>query len=292
VFYVGSPPAVSGFSPTSGTPGTAVTLTGTDLHNATSVTLGGVAASFTVAGPNQINTTVPAGLAPGSYTWHVTTPIGSASSASPFTVLSTGPASATYNDAVGDGGCCAPDVGTVRVSNDASGYLTFDVDTLTDPYLLYSTDFVVFFDSDRNPVTGDVGDDHAIVIDGATNSIGLFGWTGTGWVFVPTSTLSGSWSYGPTINIHRDELSGTSQFGFWIASGWAGYYDFAPEAGWWYYGLGYGAGSLEGSEVTRGAAAPSRLASLALPANATPIAVSGSPAEVAAAEERRKAAKK
>jgi uncharacterized repeat protein (TIGR03803 family) len=52
--------------PTSGMVGTAVTILGTKLTGATSVTFGGIAATFTVVSPSEITTTVPAGALTGS----------------------------------------------------------------------------------------------------------------------------------------------------------------------------------------------------------------------------------
>jgi hypothetical protein len=52
-------PHVTDVSPTVAEPGTPVTVTGSSLDNATGVTFGGVAASFTIDGPGQLTATVP-----------------------------------------------------------------------------------------------------------------------------------------------------------------------------------------------------------------------------------------
>jgi len=75
---------VSSFSPANGTVGTAVTITGSGFSGATGVDFGGRAASFTVVSSTQITTTVPSGATTGPIT--VTTPGGSATSASSFSV--------------------------------------------------------------------------------------------------------------------------------------------------------------------------------------------------------------
>lgn len=88
------PPTVTGFSPTSGPAGSAVTVNGTALTGATSVTFNGTAATFTVVSANQITATVPAGATTGLI--RVTTPGGTAASGSNFTVTSTG--ATTYQE--------------------------------------------------------------------------------------------------------------------------------------------------------------------------------------------------
>src|SRR5436305_2000111 len=54
-----SPPTISGFTPTSGQPGTSVTITGTNLSGATGVTFGGASASFSVDSSIRITATLP-----------------------------------------------------------------------------------------------------------------------------------------------------------------------------------------------------------------------------------------
>lgn len=81
-----APTTITGFTPTSGTPGSSVTITGTSLGAATSVTFGGVVAAFTVNSQTQITATVPAGAVTGPIA--VVTPGGTAVSATSFTVVS------------------------------------------------------------------------------------------------------------------------------------------------------------------------------------------------------------
>jgi IPT/TIG domain len=95
-FTVTSPPppptpTITSFSPTSGTPGTSVTITGTNLTGATSVVFHGVEAVYNVLSSTRIQTVVPAGSSTG--TLSVTTPGGSATSPSPFVVTGSPPAS-------------------------------------------------------------------------------------------------------------------------------------------------------------------------------------------------------
>ncbi len=69
-----TPPAISSFNPTSGPVGIAVTITGTNLTGASSLTFNSAPAVFTVASPTTITTTVPAGATTGPIA--VTTPGG------------------------------------------------------------------------------------------------------------------------------------------------------------------------------------------------------------------------
>jgi uncharacterized repeat protein (TIGR03803 family) len=77
-------PTVKTISPTSGVVGTVVTITGTGLTQATKVTFGGKAGTFTVNSDSQITATVPTTAKTGKI--EVTTPGGAASSSTTFTV--------------------------------------------------------------------------------------------------------------------------------------------------------------------------------------------------------------
>jgi uncharacterized repeat protein (TIGR03803 family) len=77
-------PTVKTISPTSGVVGTVVTITGTGLTQATKVTFGGKAGTFTVNSDSQITAPVPTTAKTGKI--EVTTPGGAASSATTFTV--------------------------------------------------------------------------------------------------------------------------------------------------------------------------------------------------------------
>jgi len=77
-------PKITSLTPTHGVVGTPVKITGTGLTQATAVTFGGVAATFTVNSDVQITATVPAGAVTGSI--GVVTPGGSSSSSTAFTV--------------------------------------------------------------------------------------------------------------------------------------------------------------------------------------------------------------
>jgi uncharacterized repeat protein (TIGR03803 family) len=81
-------PTISGFTPANGPVGTPVTITGTALTQTTKVTFGGVAATtLTVNSDTQVTATVPIGAITGKIA--VTTPGGTATSSTVFTVTAT-----------------------------------------------------------------------------------------------------------------------------------------------------------------------------------------------------------
>ncbi|RZK32826.1 MAG: T9SS type A sorting domain-containing protein, partial [Hymenobacter sp.] len=107
-----SAPVVSSFTPTSGQVGTVVTLTGTNLSGASTVTVNGtLATAFTVnlAG-TQLTLTVPVGATTGPI--RVTTPGGTATSATAFTVLASVPVVSSFTPASGQIGSTVTLTGT------------------------------------------------------------------------------------------------------------------------------------------------------------------------------------
>lgn len=82
-------PVVSSFSPTSGAVGAPVSVGGQNFTGATTVKFNGVSASFNVASATGISTSVPTSATSGLIS--VTTPAGTGSSASPFSVTVTPP---------------------------------------------------------------------------------------------------------------------------------------------------------------------------------------------------------
>ena len=79
-------PQITSIAPTSGIVGSSVTITGVSLTQATKVTIGGKAASFTMNSDTKITATVPVGAKTGQKIT-VTTPGGAATSATTFTVV-------------------------------------------------------------------------------------------------------------------------------------------------------------------------------------------------------------
>ncbi|HEX9005067.1 MAG TPA: putative Ig domain-containing protein, partial [Blastocatellia bacterium] len=81
-------PTITLMTPSSGAPGTTVTILGANLLNAAALSFGGVSAAFTATSATSMVATVPPGALTGPVT--VTTPNGAATSAVTFTVLGTG----------------------------------------------------------------------------------------------------------------------------------------------------------------------------------------------------------
>jgi hypothetical protein len=77
-------PRLTGFTPSNGSPGTAVTIAGTDLQTTVAVYFGGVPAASFTAGPTLVTAIVPPGALTGSVS--VATAGGAASSAAFFQV--------------------------------------------------------------------------------------------------------------------------------------------------------------------------------------------------------------
>jgi hypothetical protein len=88
-FTVTNRPAVSGFSPGTGPPGSTVTISGSSLDGASEVSLCFVTTTFTVVSAGQLTAKVPAGACDGR--WRVTTPVGTAVSDGAFTVTAAVP---------------------------------------------------------------------------------------------------------------------------------------------------------------------------------------------------------
>jgi hypothetical protein len=90
-FTVTTPaPTITSFSPASGAAGTVITVTGTNLTGASSVSIGGVAATFTVNRDGTVSITVPSGASTGVIS--ITTPGGTVTSGrTTFTVLPPAP---------------------------------------------------------------------------------------------------------------------------------------------------------------------------------------------------------
>ena len=80
----GTLPSITGFTPSTGTAGTNVVITGTNLLGATAVRFNGLSAAYTVNSTVQITATVPVGATTGPIS--VLTPAGTATSPSNFTV--------------------------------------------------------------------------------------------------------------------------------------------------------------------------------------------------------------
>ena len=102
------PPTISGFTPPSGSSGTVVTITGTNLLGATEVTFNGKAGTVNTVGQTEITVTVPPGATTGYIT--VTTPSGNVTSATQFTYI--GPTITGFTPSSGPPGTVVTITGT------------------------------------------------------------------------------------------------------------------------------------------------------------------------------------
>ncbi len=102
-------PTISGFSPSSGSVGTSVTITGTGFTGATAVAFNGTSTSFTISRSTRIKAIVPSGARTGPIT--VTTPSGTATR-SGFTVTGSAPTIGSFSPSSGSVGTSVTITGT------------------------------------------------------------------------------------------------------------------------------------------------------------------------------------
>jgi hypothetical protein len=105
----GAGPSILSFTPATGPVGTAVTITGTNFTGATAVSINGTAATFTVNSATSLTAIVAAGTTSGLI--NVTTPAGTATSATPFLVGSA-PTITSFTPATGPIGSIVVITGT------------------------------------------------------------------------------------------------------------------------------------------------------------------------------------
>lgn len=89
-------PVITSFSPSSGVTGDAIAISGNNLAGATSARFNGVSAQFTVQSATQISAIVPNGCSSGAIA--ITTPGGTATSNTGFTVNSTASIQLSWQD--------------------------------------------------------------------------------------------------------------------------------------------------------------------------------------------------
>ncbi len=120
-FYTGSPPTVTGVSPSQGptSGGTTVTVTGSGFLTATAVTFGGVSASFTINSDTQITAFSPAGT-PGTVDVQVTNADGTSAPTPPdqFTYLAITPVVSSLSANTG------PSSGGTTITITGTGFLS------------------------------------------------------------------------------------------------------------------------------------------------------------------------
>ncbi len=111
-FTLPAPPApqISSFTPTSGSPGTVVTISGANFASVSAVHVGGATASYTVKSPTSILATAPSSATSGAIT--VATPGGTATSAGNFTVIPLPPRISSFTPTHGSAGVTVTISGT------------------------------------------------------------------------------------------------------------------------------------------------------------------------------------
>jgi len=103
-------PTITSFAPTSGVVGASVTITGTNLAGATTVSFNGTAATFTVNSATQITAAVPSGATTGKIS--LTAPGGTVTSSGNFTVSAAAPTISSFTPTSGATGTSVAITGT------------------------------------------------------------------------------------------------------------------------------------------------------------------------------------
>jgi hypothetical protein len=126
-----------------------------------------------------------------------------------------------YADPAGDGGCCAPDVVKVAVSNDDAGDVTFRI-TLANRDAFELDEYVgVVLETDDDESTGQNGWDYVLEYGGGGG--GLYAWNGSEWTHVPELTLlSSEFSAASgvvTMTVNQDDLGVDGDLAFYVIAG-------------------------------------------------------------------------
>ncbi len=143
---------------------------------------------------------------------------GTQDASSPGSAAGVAANSMSYQDATGENAQAA-DITTVTVSNDDARAITFRVNTPNKASFTRDLYAAIVVDTDKNASTGDPdfdGGDYYIEV--FQSEVGLFRWDGTNFTRgggnPPATTLSYSWSSGPTVRINASELASTASFEF------------------------------------------------------------------------------
>ena len=123
--------------------------------------------------------------------------------------------STTYQDSVGEDPT-APDITTIVTSNDDAGTITFRINVPNRQQLTQDLVTILDIDSDANQGTGDPDNFGAdFILQYILGEAILFKWNGSDYALSATqSSLSSSWSSGPTFKINASDLNNTRRFAF------------------------------------------------------------------------------
>jgi hypothetical protein len=123
--------------------------------------------------------------------------------------------STTYQDSVGEDPA-APDITTIVTSNDDAGTITFRINVPNRQQLTQDLVTILDIDSDANQATGDPDSFGAdFILQYILGEAVLFKWNGSDYALSATqSSLTSSWSSGPTFKINASDLNNTRRFAF------------------------------------------------------------------------------
>jgi hypothetical protein len=199
-------PTISALSTTTGFVNSQVKITGTFLNINPAVTIAGAnipASSFTIVSAGEIDATIPTGAPAGTGPVTVTTPFGTASSASNFTI---GPGISSFAPTSGQQGTQV----TIQGSN-FTGATAVTIDGLTVPAAGFSVDTDSQITIKGVPTGGTVGSSGPVTVTtafGTATSTSNYTLTAAGSPTITTFTPSGS--PGATVTINGSKLSGAS----------------------------------------------------------------------------------
>jgi hypothetical protein len=121
----------------------------------------------------------------------------------------------TYQDSVGED-AAAPDITTIVASNDDAGTINFKINIPSRSQYTQDIALLMDLDSDANQSTGDpqnLGADYQLFL--IQGEIALFKWDGTDYqLSANQSSLSFSWTGGPTVRINAADLNNTRKLSF------------------------------------------------------------------------------
>jgi len=123
--------------------------------------------------------------------------------------------STTYQDSVGEDPA-GPDITTIVTSNDDAGTITFRINVPNRQQLTQDLVTILEIDSDANQATGDPDNFGAdFILQYILGEAILFKWNGSDYALSATqSSLTSSWSSGPTFKINASALNNTRRFAF------------------------------------------------------------------------------
>lgn len=171
--------------------------------------------------------------------------VSAGATAGPGSIIAPLGNSVGYQDSTGEDPN-ALDIGTVTVSNDDTGLVTFDVRFVNGSISATRDRLYVVIDSDRDESTGEPDSSGADWFIGWAGSPALFKWNGTDFGFAPSmkTLVTLTQPGGLLLKVHAQELGNVTGFDFYVktyrpnpADPEGEYSDWAPEWELWSYDL-------------------------------------------------------